>query len=254
MGPRLQDYTLVVVSALFMAGGLLIASSPDNFRGGLAVTVFFGGCLAIGVWILVEKIRLRDGLARPMVVGAVPGVRIPMSRARVVVPAVALTLGGAVMSWAGQDISPLFAGVSLFIFVVGVFLLVALLTGRIGDRWIAFEPEGLRFGNRRFTYLVAWDNLVAAEPYELSDNPLIALHLRSTDALLSTLEGTPRERLQARLARQMRNSESLHGVPLLLWASHFRLDTAATYRALMRYALDPTARKELAPPPSLPGG
>lgn len=248
-----RDVLLLVGSAVFTALGLLMLLHGDDPRTAVAVTVFFGGCTAVAAWLVNEKTRLDTGLRTEGEVGVLGSTRIPVDPTRPRIGAVGLFVGGSILAWAGQGLGGLFVLCALVMAVTGALLGVALVTGRTGGEWIAFEPEGLRFGNPRYSYLVAWDNLAAVQLAELSGNPLLALHVRSVDHLLATVQGEPVAQHRARLAKAVQSSLQWQGVPLVLWPSRFGLETGHTLRAVERYVADPASRAELVAQGALPG-
>src|SRR6185436_20001792 len=56
IGPTREDWLLVIISAVFTAGGVAIAVEKGD-RTGLAVAIFFGGCLLVGIWMLVRRFQ-----------------------------------------------------------------------------------------------------------------------------------------------------------------------------------------------------
>lgn len=237
MGPRLRDWLLLLVSSAFTVAGVWMFTRGD--KEGLAIAAFFGLGTLVPVSSIVTKRRFVRNTRIGGDVEAAPG-RIPEDRHVLYATGGLMAVAGALMVATGGGMGPLFVACSVLICGAGVVLFAGTAIGWLGDRWLAFEPEGLRIGSRRATYLVHWDNVAAIRLGELSNNAAVCLHLRDPSRAAATA-GPAADRVMKRFARNMRYT----GFPILLLARHFALDAGLLARSLEGYVRDPARREAL---------
>jgi len=251
-GPGIKDGLLLLVSGTFTAVGLLLLIAGRGGRGPIAVSTFFGMCTCIAVWSIVEKRRMAESLevTRVEIVGSVP---IPARQGIRWAMGIGLTVGGGVMAWSGGPIGAGFQAISLFLVAVGVVLMGLLATGRAGGQTLTFEPEGLRFGNRRGSFLVRWTNFARVEVIEFQSNPALVASVHDVGELVASAggAGTPEGR---KVARAVVQNRTWVGWDLFLLPYHFGIDAVLLAKAVASYVEDPSRRAELAPRRALSGG
>lgn len=241
MRAKPSDWLLLVVSALFtLAGGALLVFS-DEPRKALGPMVFFGGCTAIAAYFLAVKVRFARNDALPGQVTVAPG-RIPEARGRILAAGVGLTVVGAVLVTT-PGFSWLFTAAAAVIAVTGPVVLISAALGWIGSRWLAFEPEGLRVGDRHGSWLLHWDNVATIDIGEFNSNPLLWVGVH--DAALAIASTEPPER-QAHTSKQL--TVTGHRGVLSIMPLNFAMDAGLLARSIDTYARDPSRRAELGRP------
>lgn len=242
IGPSFRDWLLGVVSVLLALCGLIMLLSGE--RMGIAVFVLFSGGAATAVWTIVRKrqIRARTAAAPVPVRGFVPfrarRSHLMVWTAGIGVVGIAIwstgAAGGAVFVWIGAGLA-----------ILGAVLSVLIALGVSAHAYLQFEPAGLRLGQRRYSFLLEWDNVVELSPGEFHGHDVLRIHVRDLDRLRATLEPTAIG--AARLAKAIRSSRQWFDADITLIAMHYGTDIGVLAPAITRYMTDPDARGELAP-------
>lgn len=248
-GPTVKDWLLLIVSLLFVAGGVpIMLADPDSFRTAVACMAFFSACSLIAIWIIVRKLRFAAQLREPGSASIHGCVAIPVDRRKRWIGAIGLTVLGSIMAWGGAELGQVFTWLSMFMAGVGLVMAIGLALGLIGHEYLVFEPAGIRMGNRHYSYLIAWDHVAVAEIGDHHDNPVLRIQVRDTRSILASLRverGSP-SASRPHLERALARSRTWFGCPVALFPEHYGLDSARLLRAVARYIAEPAARAELA--------
>jgi hypothetical protein len=243
-GPGIEDWLLLVVSATFTVGGLAIALGKGD-RAGFAAAAFFGGCTLVAIWSIVHKLRVRSN-ARATSVEVCGGVPLEARRAHKLTTSVGVAIVGAVMAWFGAKIGTVIVVIGAGMALLGVALTVLLALNLLPRVFLQFEPEGLRFGQGSYTFLLEWNNIAMVAPGDLHGNDVVLIHVRDLRRLGATVDGAANG--GRRLARLLRWNRKLFEADVALMPMLFGLDMALVAHALKRYISDPSARESLRAP------
>lgn len=196
--PSMEDWALVVISALFCITGVLLAIFRQS-RTGAAAATFFGGCFLVGVWALRTK-QKTSGQASPVNLGQMYWTR----KEPRYVAAAGLAVGGAVCGWASAELNPLLQWMAYGCAVVGLGLGVLTLANVLPERYLQLTSEGLYMGSQRERFLLHWDNVASVTVGEIHGNPMVHVGIVDPEAVLATLSpvGSSPPRPQ-RLKKQM---------------------------------------------------
>jgi hypothetical protein len=241
----LRDWYLVFAGAVLTAGGVFLGVVKHE-RKGWGAAVLFGACLAVGVWGIRRKRRIRAHYAAldVQVRGGVP-IQGPRRTGLVwtggmAVLGIALWVFGLGEHWVIKAISVALAGLG-----TAFFLLVAL--GVTPRPALIFEPDGLRWVARRRSYLLEWDNLARVRPGELHGHDLLLIDVANHERLYRTASPEYARRLPELVA----SCRGWYGADLVIMPMGFGLDVALLARLMRRYVEEPATRAELAAPPPL---
>jgi hypothetical protein len=242
----LRDWYLVLAGTVLTAGGVFVGVAKHD-RKGWAAAVFFGACLAVGVWGIVRhrRIRAHYAAADVQVRGGVP-IQAPRRTGLVwtgamAVLGVALWVLGMGDHWVATAIA-----IGLAVLGTAFFLLIALgITPRPG---LIFEPDGLRWVAGRRSYLLEWDNLARVWPGEMHGHDLLLINVADLERLFRTAS----PEYARRLSKQVGFCRGWYGADMVLMPGSFGLDVALLGRLMRRYVEEPATRAELASPPPLP--
>lgn len=113
---------------------------------------------------------------------------------------------------------------------------------RLGEQRdnLQFDPHGITFGERGFSYLVRWENISDVAAGEINGNAVILLQLHQPDAI----EVMPLERKTRALKGLARNA-LLSGAHVLIATTQYRMDLSLLTQAVDRYVREPATRIEL---------
>ena len=241
----LRDWFLIFASGLFVAGGVFLGVVRHERRG-WGAAVLFGAGLAVGVWSILRKRRIRAHYAA-LDVQVRGGVPIQAARRTglvwtggVAVLGIALWVLGLGDHWVMKAIS-----VALAVLGAAFFLLVAL--GVTPRPALIFEPGGLRWVAGRRSYLLEWDNVARVWPGELHGHDLLLIDVANLERLLRTAS----PEYARRLPKLVGSCRGWYGADLVIMPMGFGLDVALLARLMRRYVEEPATRAELAAPPAL---
>ena len=245
-GPRRGDWALLVVSAVFVAMGLLMLLKKP--RAAVVTLAFFGGCLALAIFNVVEKRRFsRYRATRVEIAGGVP---LRPSRAKTFGVGVSVLAVGGVPLLVDEGM-PLHVRACFWLMALaGAALSVLVVLGKAPVGFVQLDPPGITFGHRGYAMLVPWDAIRAIAMGELSHNAALFLHLARPDQV----QAIPAH-AAARVAKQLSTNLAWNGAHIVLLTSQYGLDLPLVAQALERYVRDPNARSELGrrlPPPAVP--
>jgi hypothetical protein len=244
-GSSLLDWLLVVVMLLFTSAGVFIGVVKHE-RKGWGVAVLFGGFLAVGIWSILRKRRIRAHYAA-LDVQVRGGVPIQAPRRSPLVWTGGVAVFGLALSVLGPRDEWVLRAIFIGLAVVGTvrFLLVAL--GVAPRPALIFEPAGLRWVARRRSYLLEWDNIARVRPGEMHGHDLLLIDVASPERLLRTAS----PEYAKRLPKALGFNRSWYGADLAIMPMAYGLDVALLARSMRRYVEDPATRAELAAPPAL---
>ena len=242
--PSLQDWALAAIGTMFVLMGLVIL--PHDLNTGVTTIAFFGVCAAVGINTIVRKRRY----ARQRVDGieVVGGVRIRPSRLRLVsFGCLLLALGVVLLVF--SPAAPYLVWLSFWLIAgVGALMLVGVAVGYLPNQYIEFRPDGLVLGYRSWTVLLPWERIERVSAGEMHSNPVLLLSLDAPE----TCDVTPPAKL-GKFLKYVGQSRGWIGADIFLMTTHFGIDLPVLVGAVSRYAADPVARAELAPPAMLKG-
>jgi hypothetical protein len=121
---------------------------------------------------------------------------------------------------------------------LGCYILIGLYLGWLPAHYVQFDPQGITFGERGFSYLVTWENIAGLAARELDGNAVLLLQLYRPDAI----EVTPHGRKARALNGMARNPS---GADVVLATTQYRMDLSLLTQAVERYVREPAARIEL---------
>src|SRR5688572_13347700 len=165
LGPSSQDCLFAAITAFLALCGLLIAL-VEGERAGYTVFSFFGACTAVWVWVILRKqrIQVHAALEEVKMPGFTPLRARRSTRLAWTVRVAAVGFG----MWAtgaafGMAVVAIGAGLA----VVGTLLSVLIVLDVLPQPFLQFEPAGLRLGQRRYSFLVEWENMSEVSPGEM---------------------------------------------------------------------------------------
>lgn len=214
----------------------------ENWRVALVTLTFFGSGVLVFVAYFLRKWRERR--FRATQVGITGSIDIPMSRARFAALAFGFMAVGSIIAWLAVDYPGIMRVLGVFVAFCGLALLVALVTGFAARQSIRFEPAGIVFRQRKFSYFVPWGDIRGIDAFEYAHNPFVRLWLADP----SRIEVTPAEHGRAFL-KQVRRNRGYWDADLVIEPRSFGFDVPPFLAALSRYISEPEAREELAPVP-----
>jgi hypothetical protein len=235
--PGVRDWALFAVGCTFVAAGLFILPSRSDV--GIVTLAFFGTCTAMFGANLVRKYRFRRlQPIRVQIVGAVP---IRPSRGGVFLLGGTLFALGVTLEIFGTAYGRIFSSLSFVIAGVGALLLVGLALRWLPVGYIQFDPAGLTFGQRRWAFMVPWDQIAKVGAGEFHDNPVLLLWIREPAAI----QVDPPHH-HARAVAGLASTMAWSGVHVMLMTSQYGMDLPLVAKAVERYVSDPSSRRELA--------
>lgn len=235
-GPSWRDWSLLVVSLVFVGSGLFVL--PGNFDVGIVTIVFFGFCAIAALTTIVRK--RRDRRTRPLRAAIVGGLPIRPSRLRAAALGAGLLVLGAVLIVFGGKAPLLIRVLSWFVLLVGALFTAGVAWGKLPVGHLLFTPRGLTLGRHRYAITVDWDDMVALDAAEFHDNPLLRIGLREG---AKPLVEPPA--FTAKAYRELANSQALMGAPVTVMTGQYGIDLPLLIKAMERYVWEPESRAEL---------
>jgi len=225
-----------LVCLAFVLVGLFLLDS--DFNVAIVTIAVFGSGAVIGGIPIVRKLRpVRPAPDRVQIIGGVP-IR-PSSGILVTIGAWLVVVGITTIVF-GWSYGVIFRGVMLGFLGLGCYILIGLCLGWLPAHYLQFDPHGITFGERGFSYLVRWENISGLAAGEINGNAVLLLQLDRPDAI----EVTPLERKTRALKGLARNA-LLSGAHVVIATTQYRMDLSLLTQAIDRYVREPAARVEL---------
>ena len=248
--PGIRDWLLLFGCAAFIALTLFVWANGASPRFSVASLAFWGLGVGVAVWQLVEKYRFRAHVqATVLSIAAPPSVPIFISRLRYYLLGFGIAIVGAAFMVLAHEAPLLIRALGGGICVAGAILVLLLTFSHFGSQYIAFEPEGLRVGDCRWSFLLGWDNVAGFSIVSISGNSLVVFSLADPSLLLASLDCRPGDSSawQRKLSRQVTRNRSHYGGDIDIMPFKYGMDLTYFVRAIERYTRDPAARAELEP-------
>lgn len=237
-----------IVSLIFVGMGIWMwIESPDKHTPS-AITAFFTLCLMISAVSLIEKARIQRYMKMTGEVTVMGGVPIPASKTRMGGICFSLLIAGLIMVWGSRDLGRLYLIGSMVIAGAGLVGLIGMGTGWFCDHYLLFEPAGIRFGRRNWSFLVRWDQIIRFSGGELANNPAVFLSVTDPAHLLKEIQVTNkknREAAQRKLAKLIRSNQSWFGFDLVILPAVFGINLALLLKTFETYCSNQARREEL---------
>jgi hypothetical protein len=234
-----RDCWRIVGFAGFILAGLV---ALPLHRGIGIITIALFGSFALLVAIRVI-LRLKFFRPVPLRVEIVGGVPIRPSRVIQIIAGIWFIGLGVLMLIFGWPTGYLFDRATAYVpcgvamVILGCYILYGLFTGRLWQRYLQFDPSGITFGRRGYSFTVHWDN-IAGITSELEPGPVLLIYIRNID-LVSIYP--PERRTKA---FHILNWDALRN-PIILNPAQYGMDLKLLMEALDRYLIDPSAREQL---------
>ena len=243
LGPSFQDWLFASFTALLALCGLLIAW-VEGERAGFAVFNFFGACTAVGVWVILRKRRIRIHAAVKDV--KMPGFTPLRARRSSRVAWTARIAAVGFGMWAtGSAFGTVVVAIGAGLAVLGTLLSIGIVLDVLPGPYLQFEPAGLRMGQRRYSFLIEWENMARVAPVEMHSHDHLLVEVHDIDRLHATLHPGPVA--SDRLAKLIRSNRTWFGADVAIMTMQYGTDVALLGRAVARYAGNPGCRGELEP-------
>jgi hypothetical protein len=236
-----RDWLLLLIGVAFVICGAIIL--PSNLDVGIVTIAFFGSCAVVPGSAILRDLRSRPMPDRVTIAG---GVAIRPSR---------LFLGG-ISVWVivvtsiclifGDSYPLIFHVLVGGVLLTGCGMLLAVTTGRLPGTYLRFDPEGVTFGYRRYSFLAEFDNIATITITEIQRNHFLLMRLHDADLI----EVIPVENRSGAL-KTMHRCERLYGAHIMVPTGHYRMSPALLAQALHRYVTEPSSRSELSAKPFL---
>lgn len=237
-GPTLRDYAVFGICASFSILGVFMGIQTREWRMPLYIVSFFGLGAAVFVDVILRKRRDRnfqgDRVSLP------GGVEIQLDMRRVWLIGGFLLYLGLLMAFVVPDPPVSITLIGYFLIAVGAVILIGHWRRLLPRRTLLFDPDGIHFGFGKFTAFIHWDNIAAVLPSEAFDNSMVLINLKSLDAVRVQPEAS-----RTKFYREVAKARTFPGSDLSIMAGNFGVDGLPLAAALLRYAFDPTARREL---------
>ena len=243
-GPSFRDWALFGIGFSFVAMSLFIASR-EGLGDALFPLCFFGVCALVSGYVVVRKLRRRRFTAT---FASVPGgVALRASSARML--GVAALIAVAVLPIFFVNDPPLLMIICAAVALGGAALVViGVLSGRFGRRFLRFDPPGLTMGEGKYECLYLWDQIVDLAEFEMHDNAMVGFNLVNPEALLVKPESA-----RARAYKKMGSNAAFTGRHVVIMPMHFGVHAESLCAAIHNYTSNPDARTELIAKPALAG-
>ena len=243
-GPTLKDWALLTIGLVFVALGVAMARVRP--AAGVGTIVFFGACAAVG-WMNVVRKR-RFARLRPLSVEIVGGVKLRPLRLQAGLLASGILIVGLALLPLGLT-APVAVLVCIVIMIAaGAFVLGGVLMRKLPVGFLQFDERGVTIGQRASSFLIDWDNILAARPGEFHDNAVLLLSVRDLGALVVH----PPE-AKAKTVARLHSSEVWLGAHVMIMTGTYGIDLPLLAAAVERYVSDPNSRRGLSVP-RLPSG
>jgi hypothetical protein len=234
--PSAREWLRLAIGIAFVLCGLFLL--PSNRAAGIVTLGVFGSSVLVFAIPICRKLRSRRPHARQVEIAG--GVSIRPSRVVLAVAGAWLAGLGTMVAVFGGSYSIIMGACGVCIALPGFYLLFALTIGWLPNRYLRFDPAGITFGYRRWSYMVEWDNIAQVAAGEYSSNPIVGIHLQHPD-LVAIQPPQHREQVYKRFAQ---NAMSC-GAPIMLNPFQYQMDIHLLIQALERYIENPSARAEL---------
>jgi len=250
------DWALLLVSLLLAFGGslgLLHPRGPNDRVIGLTCVVGFGLAALVFAGNLWRRHKDKDYRGIGPVTLA-PGARLIIQKGRILLLGVVLTGFGTLGAYAALlDEEPLVAGCAGLFGLGGLTLLLLYGTGRGGSEYLAFEKGGLRVGNSKGSFLMAWDNIAQVVAGDHQSNAVVWVWLKDPEAAAATGKGEGKHWSPGTVFKGFKTNQLLQKSDWMVMTWQYGVDAPVLAKALATYATDPAVRAGLEERLRLPG-
>jgi len=235
---RRDCWRIVGFSGFLLAG--LVALPLHRGIGIITIALFGSFALLVAIRVILRLKFFRPAPLRVEIVGGVP---IRPSRVIQIVAGIWFIGLGVLMLIFGWPTGYVFDRATAYVpcgvamVILGCYILYGLFTGRLWQRYLQFDPSGITFGRRGYSFTVHWDN-IAGITSKLEPDPVLLTYIRNID-LVSIYP--PERRTKA---FHILNWDALRN-PIILNPAQYGMDLKLLMEALDRYFIDPSAREQL---------
>jgi len=243
-GPTTRDWLLFIGSCVFTAAGLAIIALTGK-ASGYATAAFFGGCTALHAWMLFVKIKAEKETAISPT-QALGTTRLQSRPSQFVALALGLCVLGTALGITQSETTETIGWVSWGIAAIGLAMLAWFLSGRLVTSFIELKPEGIRFVQKKYSFLLAWDNIAKLEPGKAVSHRAIFIKVNDLRELLESADYKGRvEQETLPLKVMLEANQSYYKTDLLILPFQYGTNMAVLTQALKIYIEEPSRRTEL---------
>jgi len=244
--PGFRDWLLLIGCTAFIGLTLFVWADGASTGMSIASLACWGLGVCVAVWQLVEKYRFQArAQSTVLTIAAPPSEPIFIARMRYYLLGGGVAVVGAAFMVLANEVPLLIRLLGCGICVAGTILVLLLTFSSFGTQYIAFEPEGLRIGDCRWSFLLGWDNVAEFRILSISGNSLVVFRLADPSLLLASVEGRgDLAAWQRKLTKRINSTRSYRGDVSVL-PFMYGVDLTYFIRAIERYTRDPAARSEL---------
>lgn len=240
----------ILLTSIFTILGIVLILFPKDdqmFRVGVLGSSFFGFCTLTFIYFYFSAKKFNKEINQDIIDIQISGeVKFLIDKRKLYFLGIIFFILGLVFIYA--DSKSLFAiSVSIGLISLGVFVFFGTLFGLIGNEFLCFEFDGIKFGNRNYSYLVRWENIMNFSTGEYNSNSAIFINLINPEdcsRYLYVHKGN-REKTIKKLFNIFSNNLAFVGCHVLILPQRFSLSTAYVFKVIEKYLQFPESRKEL---------
>ena len=143
-----------------------------------------------------------------------------------------------------------FAVLLAIVMIALTIVLFLYKTGRAGNDFLLFHPEGFDVGRARQGFRIAWTDIAQVRAGEISGNAATLLWFTDAAAVARSASDSSPQAFE-KLAKQFTACRKWQGCDWYVLTALYGLDAVLLAKAIERYRSDPGTHAELAPQKSL---
>jgi hypothetical protein len=242
---RLREWTLLAVCLAFCVGCAIALFEDPTDPMGWAALAFFALCTLPATRTVLEGLRRQRFQATR--VDVVEGVPI-RTGGGAYMPAIGIGLTVTATAFLASPVPWPILLCAVVMGAAGLWLLGMIVTGKLQQRFLRFDPDGLTVAESGFQYRIAWANVTGLAEFEYAGVAFVGIALAREDAV----PVTPAARTAKALKLFDRNRRTM-GPPVVLAPMHFGIDAEVLAGAIATRIDDDRRRHDsaeaiLAPP------
>ncbi|BBM87368.1 hypothetical protein [Candidatus Uabimicrobium amorphum] len=203
---KISDYFILLIFLLFTLGGGIAAFLEQGEKATelASIAIFFGLGFIFWLSTMIYKHRQQKLFNNNEADICLPiETPIAMSKSKTVMLALGIVIAGTATCHFTQDQDVPFAcGIIMIAF--GSLIFLATLTGLTANESFIFQPQGIRFVRRTYSFLVNWDNIDSYSSGEFYDNPAFIIGVSDMNSVLETVTASNPQKAKKKLAKRFK--------------------------------------------------
>jgi hypothetical protein len=245
-----SNWLLLFINILFVALGIFLmffSKDDKGFKVGLMSSSFFGFGLFVFAYTTYLNYKTKKQLDEKINdINISPDRKIFVDKSKIYFLSFVFILLSFILFYTYQDSIQQILFSILFL-ILGIYFLLGTFFKFIQTDFIQIGYDGIQKGNRKFSYLIRWDNIQSYSIGEYHSNPAIFIRLLNPEDCSRYLYSNKgnREKNVHKLYNQILNNLTYASSHILILPDRHGLSAAYLYKVIDKYTRIPETRIEL---------